>query len=67
MWALCAPLLAIRSMDAVVATICLFHQGGTAMHLKQLIATRTQLQFSSPYPAVDNLKPKLDSTVSLNS
>jgi len=39
------------------------------MHLKQLIATRTQLQFSSPCPAIDNLKPKRQtpSRVSLNS
>ena len=28
MWAHCAPLLAIRSMDAVVATICLFPPRG---------------------------------------
>lgn len=30
-WGHCAPLLGIRTMDAVVATILLVHQGGTAM------------------------------------
>ena len=46
-----------------------FHQGGTAMGHKHTNAARAQLQFSSPCPAIDNLKPtqQPDSTVSLNT
>ena len=46
-----------------------FHQGGTAMGHKHTITAWAQLLFSSPCPAIDNLKPKRQppSRVSLNS
>ena len=50
MWALCAPLLAIRSMDAVVATICLFpprgHRNGPQAHNYRADATADPLSVS---------------------